>query len=222
MSRPNIFLLIISSVTILFSCKTRNNFTTILQTKINSNNLSVDNEFIDLLNEELLANYPNKLLVIKEVEDQLQPSFKNTYDINVRDRGNFEIMITDSIFLVNDKKGRIKDQMKDYLIDLSVRNIKKIGNIDIIMLTPEKEKLTLNTCEKMLSSIREVNDALNVFRDSISRKRYNLKFSNLDLKRKKEIKTEIGKSFALYLFEDLNMFFKPPPPVMFQKRTFKN
>jgi len=212
MSRPNIFLLIISSLVILFSCKTQNDFTTILQTKINSNNLSIDNEFIDLLNKELLANYPNKLLVIKEVDGQLEPSFKNTYDVNVRDRGNFEIMITDSIFLANDKKGRIKDEMKEYLIDLSARNIKKVGNIDIIMLTPEKEKLTVKTCEKMLSSITEVNDALNVFRDGISQERYNLKFSNLDLKKEKDIKTEIGKSFVLYLFEDLNMFFKPPPP----------
>tara|TARA_R110002050_G_scaffold34230_1_gene86569 strand:+ start:9093 stop:9461 length:369 start_codon:yes stop_codon:yes gene_type:complete len=114
--------------------------------------------------------------------------------------------------LVNYQSDKIDVEMKNYIETLK-RESMNVGVIDLIMLSPEKEKITYQECEMFISSIREADKSLDFVRDSISKKRYGNSFFNLDAKKKEAIRDEYKKIFILYLFNEIDSFFLPPPPV---------
>jgi|TARA_R110002050_G_scaffold34230_1_gene86568 hypothetical protein len=70
----------------------------IFERALNSDNLLVDNEFVDRFEEKLLENYPDRGLVIREINDRLVPAFEDFSDIGGGDKGNFVIFITKDFF----------------------------------------------------------------------------------------------------------------------------
>lgn len=213
MSRLNLFLLLLISSSIVHtSCEKQKDFMSIFEEVLNSDNLLVDNEFVDRFEEKLLENYPDRGLVIREINDRLVPTFEDFSDIGGGDKGNFVIFITKDFFLVNYQSDKIDVEMKNYMETLK-RESMNVGVIDLIMLSPEKEKITYQECKMFISSIREADKSLDFVRDSISQKRYGNSFFNLDAKKKEAIRDEYKKIFILYLFNEIDSFLLPPPPV---------
>jgi hypothetical protein len=193
-----------------FSCrKKHDSFLKDLELKINSNLLTIEDKFVQSFQKEINNHYPNKNLVINEIDSKLVASFEDLSYVNVRDRGNFQIIIMDSSYFFNGKTIDLKTEIHYYLKDIKERGFKKVGIFDIAM--NEKENYTHQDCRKLVQIIQQIDRSMDIIRDSISNNLYLKKYADLSYDKRKVIDDNYDKTIVLHLFEDIDIFFKPPP-----------
>lgn len=160
---------------------------------------SIDTPFVELFNKELPDKFPQKQLVIKEVNDNLLPSIENSYDVDPRDRGNFKIMIKDSLFLVNDRSENVREAFKEYLVEIADRGFSMIGSIDFTMQASETDGISSYEINKFIYGLKEIDNIIDELRDESAKYEYGKNYLSLDSSNKEKIKQNIENiMFCIY------------------------